>query len=165
MRRLLFIAAAFCLAAPAAPGHAQEIMKVRIMGSDLAMTVAHGAVKACRDKGYQTSAVVLDRAGDIVAAQRDTLAARQTLEIAQRKAGLVVLSGTDSGAIREARQDIRPELNHMQGIIVMDGGVQIRAAGSLVGAVGVSGAPSGALDAECANAGIDLIRDKLEFAD
>ena len=35
--------------------------------------------------------------------------------------------------------------------------------GSLVGAIGVSGAPGGDADAACAKAGIDAIREKLDF--
>ena len=164
----LALAAAMLTASALAPAPAQaegEIIKVRIMSSDLAATIAQGAVHTCREKGYQASAVVLDRAGNMIAAQRDTLASRHTLEIAERKAGLVVMSGTDSGDMRKNREDIRPELNQMQGIIVMDGGVQIRVAGSLVGAVGVSGAPGGDIDAECARGGIDKVRDILDFAD
>lgn len=169
MTRLHAALAAAVIAAPvlfAPPAQADgEIIKVRIMSSDLAAKIAQGAVHTCRDKGYQAAAVVLDRAGNMIAAQRDTLASRHTLEIAERKAGLVIMSGVDSGDMRKNRDDIRPELNQMQGIIVMDGGVQIRVAGSLVGAVGVSGAPGGDIDAECARGGIDTVRDILDFAD
>jgi uncharacterized protein GlcG (DUF336 family) len=160
------IAAAIALALQALSAYAAtDVIKVRIMGSDLAADVTRGAVHACRAKGYQVSAVVLDRAGDVIAAQRDTLAARHTLEIAERKAGTVVLAGVDSVQMVQNRQDIRPELNQMQGIIIMGGGVQIRAAGSLIGAVGVSGAPGGDIDEECAKAGLEKVADRLDFAD
>ncbi len=144
---------------------ANDVIKVRLMGSDLAADIARGAVHACREKGYQVSAAVLDRSGDILAAQRDTLASRHTLEIAERKAGTVVLSGVDSGQMLKNRGDIRPELNEMRGLIVMEGGLQIRAAGSLIGAIGVSGAPGGDIDAACAEAGLEAVRDRLDFAD
>ena len=39
----------------------------------------------------------------------------------------------------------------------------VEAAGSLVGAVGVSGAPGGAEDDACAKDGIEAIRDKLDM--
>ena len=39
----------------------------------------------------------------------------------------------------------------------------IEAAGSIVGAIGVSGAPSGDLDDACAKAGIAAIRDDIEL--
>jgi uncharacterized protein GlcG (DUF336 family) len=41
--------------------------------------------------------------------------------------------------------------------------VLIEAGGSLLGAVGVSGAPGGDADESCAKAGIEAIKDKLEF--
>jgi len=39
----------------------------------------------------------------------------------------------------------------------------IEAGGSLLGGIGISGAPGGERDDECAKAGIDAIRDKLDF--
>lgn len=106
--------------------------------------------------------MVLDRAGNVQAALRDALAARHTLEIAERKAGMAIMSGSDTGSFRDARGDIRPELNHMQGLIVMAGGLPVRAAGSLVGAVGVSGAPGGEKDAACAQAALSALEARLE---
>lgn len=144
---------------------AQEVIKVRLMTSDLAANIAQATVHHCRERGYQVSAVVLDRAGDVMAVQRDTLARRHTIEIAERKAGLTIMSGEASGALRDMRADIRAELNHMDGIIVMEGALPIEAAGSLIGAVGVSGAPGGDIDSECAAAGIATIQDALDFAD
>jgi uncharacterized protein GlcG (DUF336 family) len=41
--------------------------------------------------------------------------------------------------------------------------VNISAAGATVGAIGVSGAPTGDADEACAKAGIAAIRDDLEF--
>jgi len=165
MKKTIFatcLAGAFAFAPVAG---AEDIIKVRLMGSDLAADIARAAVHSCRDMGYQVAAVVLDRAGDTMASQRDTFARRHTLEIAARKAGLSIMSGVASGEMRDGRDDIRAELNHMQGIIVMEGGIPIRAAGSLVGAVGVSGAPGGDIDANCANAGIAAVQDRLDFAD
>ncbi|RVU38261.1 heme-binding protein [Hwanghaeella grinnelliae] len=159
---------AACLAGTVALGSsvaAEDIIKVRLMGSDLAADIARGAVQSCREMGYQVAAVVLDRAGDTMASQRDTFARRHTLEIAARKAGLSIMSGVASVEMRDSREDIRAELNHMDGIIVMEGGIPIRAAGSLVGAVGVSGAPGGDIDANCANAGIEAVQDRIDFAD
>jgi len=49
-------------------------------------------------------------------------------------------------------------------LIMSAGGVPIQVGGALVGAVGVSGAPSGETDEECAQAGIDAVLDDLEMA-
>jgi uncharacterized protein GlcG (DUF336 family) len=141
-----------------------DVLPVKQIGLELARDIAMGAIQACRQDGYTVSAVVLDRAGNVQAALRDSLAARHTLEIAERKAGMSIMSGIDSGEFRAARGDIRPELNHMAGLIVMDGAVPIRAAGSLIGAVGVSGAPGGEKDAACAAAAVKKMEERLEFA-
>jgi uncharacterized protein GlcG (DUF336 family) len=131
-----------------------DILPVKQIGLELARDIAMASVEACRKDGYSVSAVVIDRAGNLQVAMRDSLAARHTLEIAERKAGMAVMSGSDSGEFRAARGDIRPELNHINGLIVMDGALPIRAAGSLIGAVGVSGAPGGDKDRACAAAAL-----------
>ena len=141
-----------------------DVLPVKQISLELARDIAMDAVETCRTNGYTVSAVVLDRAGNVQAALRDTLAPRYTLEIAGRKAGMSVMSGIDSGEFRAARSDIRPELNHIDGLIVMEGGLPIRAAGSLIGAVGVSGAPGGDKDAACAAAALKKVEERLEFA-
>ena len=52
---------------------------------------------------------------------------------------------------------------HQPGAVIIGGGLTVEAAGSLLGAVGVSGAPAAAADEACAKAGIDAVRDKLDF--
>lgn len=156
----------FVLFAVAMPAFAAQpdVLPVKQISLELARDIATGAVEACRKNGYNVSAVVLDRAGNVQAALRDTLAARHTLEIAERKAGMSIMSGVDSGEFRAARGDIRSELNHIDGLIVMDGAQPIRAAGSLIGAIGVSGAPGGDKDAACAAAALKKVEERLEFA-
>jgi uncharacterized protein GlcG (DUF336 family) len=141
-----------------------DMLPVKQIGMELARDISSHAIEACRKQGYNVSAVVLDRAGNVQAALRDTLATRHTLEIAERKAGMAVMSGSDTGEFRDARADIRPELNHINGLIVMDGAVPIRAAGSLLGAIGVSGAPGGDKDKACAVAALKTVEERLEFA-
>lgn len=144
---------------------AGDIVPVKQIGLELANAIAMKSVEACRKSGYNVSAVVLDRNGSVQAALRDTLAAPYTLEIAERKAGMSIMSGIPSGEFRKARSDIRPELNHIEGLIVMEGAQPIRAAGSLIGAIGVSGAPGGDKDDVCAKAALKAVEERLEFAD
>ena len=49
------------------------------------------------------------------------------------------------------------------GITALGGGLMIEAGGSLLGAIGVSGAPGGKDDDDCASAGIAAICDDIEF--
>lgn len=159
----LFFAALFATSLPTIAAQ-PDVLPVKQISLELARDIAMASVEACRLNGYTVSAVVLDRAGNVQAALRDSLAARHTLEIAERKAGMAIMSGVDTGEFRAARGDIRPELNHIDGLIVMEGGLPVRAAGSLIGAVGVSGAPGGEKDAACAAAALKKLEERLEFS-
>ena len=143
---------------------AEDILSVRNIGMELARDIASETVLACRAQGYQVSAVVVDRNGIVRAALRDDLAARFTLQISEEKANMVIMSGIPSGEFRKSREDIRPELNHIDGLIVMEGGVPINAGGYRIGAVGVSGAPGGDKDEACALEGLKKLQERIEFA-
>jgi uncharacterized protein GlcG (DUF336 family) len=54
-------------------------------------------------------------------------------------------------------------MNHLDGIIVMEGALEIIAGGSRLGAIGVSGAPGGDIDQACAQKALDKYADRLEF--
>jgi len=144
--------------------YAKDVVVTKNIGMELARDIANEAVMVCRKAGYSVSAVVVDRYGLLRAALRDDTAARFTLEIAQRKANMTVMAWTDSGAFRDARRDIQQELNHIDGLIVMDGGVKITAAGYNIGAIGVSGAPGGEKDAACAKKALEKFNERIEFA-
>lgn len=143
---------------------AADVISSKNLGMELARDIASETIMACREDGFHISAVVVDRNGNLRAALRDDLASRFTLEIAERKANMTVMAWTDSGPFREAREDIRQELNHIDGLIVMEGGIKITAGGYNLGAVGVSGAPGGDKDAECAVKGLEKLAERLEFA-
>jgi len=145
--------------------HAGDSLDVKTIGLDLAHDLAFESIEACRKKGYQVSAVVVDRNGLIQAALRDDLASRFTLQIAEEKANSVILSGTDSGILRKNRNDIRLELNHIDGLIVMRGALPVEVAGSRIGAIGISGAPGGDIDEACAQQALDKLNERIEFAD
>ena len=150
----------------AAPGVlAGDVLGVKNIGMELARDLASEAVLACRESGYQVSAVVVDRNGIVRATLRDDLASRFTLQIAEDKANAVVMSGIPSGEFRANRADIRPEMNHVRGILMMVGGLPIEAAGSRIGAIGVSGAPGGERDEVCAQAALEKLAERIEFAD
>jgi len=143
---------------------AADTVMVKNIGMELGHDLVKQAVLECRKEGYQVSAVVVDRNGIMRAALRDDLAARFTLEIAQRKANTSIMSGIDSGDFLKSRQDIRPELNHVKGLLMVEGGVIISAGGYKIGALGVSGAPGGDKDAACAKKAIKKLEERIEFA-
>ena len=145
--------------------HANDSLMVKTITMELARDIADESIKACRKLGYQVSAVVVDRNGLVQVALRDDVATRFTLQIAEEKANSVIMSGINSGEFRQSRDDIRPELNHMEGIIIMQGALPIEIAGSMIAAVGVSGAPGGNIDERCAQQALDKLSERMEFAD
>ncbi len=153
---------ALCAAAGAS---AVDVVSTRNVGAELAMDIALKAVEACRKDGYQVSVVVVDRGANVVAVLRDAYATRFSTEIARRKANAVILAGVSSAEFAKNRADIRRDLNEIHDIIVMAGGLPIQAGGSLIGAVGVSGAPGGDKDEACARAALDAVAERLEFLD
>lgn len=159
------IASALLAMCTALPGRAGDLIEIRRMTMELAHEIARGAVLACRKRGWQVAAVVVDRTGVPQVLLRDVHANRFTSQIAEDKANAVILSGVTSAEFRRNREDIRQEMNHVRGILVLEGGVPVRAAGSLVGAVGVSGAPGGENDEACALEAVEAVQERLDFAD
>jgi uncharacterized protein GlcG (DUF336 family) len=144
---------------------AGDVIDVKLMTLELARDIAQGAIDACRKDGYQVSVVVADRSGRTQVVMRDVFANQYMTQLALGKANAVILSSTSSGDLRINRADIADELNLLDDLLVLDGGLPIQVAGSLIGAVGVSGAPGGDKDAACAQRGIDAVQERLDFAD
>jgi uncharacterized protein GlcG (DUF336 family) len=144
---------------------AKDLVDLKFMSMEMARDLAQGAVEACRDEGFQVSAVVVDRSATPQVVMRDLYAARFTLDIAEKKANAVILSGVSTREFLDNRPDLTPVLNHMEPLLVLQGGIPIRAAGSLVGALGVSGAPGGDIDERCALKALEKVSERLEFAD
>ena len=153
-----------CLAV-AALVQAEDVIPSRLMALDLARDIAQGAIDHCRKDGYQVSVVVTDRSGDALVVMRDVFVSKYMTQLAHGKANAVVLSNLSSAEVRVNMARIRDELNLLEGVLLMDGGLPIRVAGSLIGAVGVSGAPGGDKDEACAQQGIEAVQERLDFAD
>lgn len=156
------IVGTLCLAAALAS--AADVVKIERMSLELANEVAKRSVEACRAKGYWVSAVVVDRSANVQVVMRDTYAARFTMAIAEQKANAVIMSGTDSGPFVKNRSDIRNELNNIEGLIMMEGGLAVKSGDVMLGAVGVSGAPGGDKDAACAAEALKSLNERLAFA-
>jgi len=149
----------------ATPAVAADVVNFKTVSLELARDLAQAAVEACRANGYQVAAIVVSRNGDPQVMLRDSMAPRYTMQIAREKAEAVILSGVASSEFRRNRQDIRMEMNHVKGILVLEGGLPIRAGGSLLGAIGVSGAPGVEIDEAFAQAALNKLQERLEFAE
>lgn len=166
MRNLLLVSTLLtssCLTLFSLQTLASDVINVKNIGMELARDIATDAVKACREMGYQVSAVVVDRNGLTRAVLRDDLASRFTLQLAEEKANAAILGGVASSEVRKNRSEIRPELNHVNGILILEGGLPISTGGYRIGALGVSGAPGGDIDEKCAKKALDNFEERLEF--
>ncbi len=143
---------------------AGDVVKIERMSLELATEVAKRSVEACRAQGYWVSAVVVDRSANVQVVMRDTYASRFTMQIAEQKANAVIMSGTDSSTFVKNRADIRNELNNIDGLIMMSGALAVKSGDVMLGAVGVSGAPGGDLDAACAAKALKALEERLAFS-
>ena len=140
-----------------------DVLEEKNIGMELARDLATESILACREDGFSVSAVVVDKHGNQRVALRDDFASKFTLQIAEEKANATIMSGLKSGDFRAKRGDIRPELNHVDGVLMMIGGVPIISGGSRIGAIGVSGAPGGEKDEACVMKALEKFEDRLAF--
>jgi uncharacterized protein GlcG (DUF336 family) len=154
------------LIASICPVRAEEaLVAYKSLGPELALDLARAALASCRTRGYQVAVAVVDRFGVTQVMLRDRFAGPHTPSTAAGKAWTAAsfkTSTTELNAISHPGM-MQAGIRNLPGAVVIAGGLIVEAGGSLVGAVGVSGAPGGDADEACAKAGIDAIRDKLDF--
>ena len=154
-------AVSISLAASSALAEDAMVTQVKRMSLETATTIAQAAIAACREKGVQAGATVVDRDGIPQAALRDTIAPTITLPISKGKAYAAVMFNVPTSQLSERANT---PVGRTPGVVMSTGGLPIQVAGALIGGVGVSGAPSGETDAECAQAGIDAVMMDLELS-
>jgi uncharacterized protein GlcG (DUF336 family) len=163
------LAALAVLVAAAAPAHAdrhdrrsedQRAFSERQLPASAALAAAEEALERCRRDGLRVSVVLVDRAGLVKAAVKEDGAGPHTFDTARRKA---FTSATFRVSTTEfaRRAQTTPALATITDVIALGGGLPIVSGGEVIGAIGVGGAPSGAQDEACAQAGIDAIAGKL----
>jgi len=132
---------------------------------DVAVELAQAALADCRGRGYQVAVTVVDRFGLAQAVIRDRFAGPHTLATSQGKAWTAVSfrARTQDLDARITAGELSTGLRGIPGALVLGGGVPVESAGSIVGGIGISGAPDPAFDEACALAGIQAIADKLDF--
>ena len=159
----LVAASAFVLSVPLAA--AQATFTLRVLTPETALKAAQAALKKCRDSGYQATIAVVDRGGVLQVLLRDRFAGPHTVELARAKAYTAASFRSATTALAEATQPGRPQsgIRNRPDVAAVGGGLTIEAGGSLLGGIGVSGAPGGSEDERCAAAGIEAIREDIEL--
>jgi uncharacterized protein GlcG (DUF336 family) len=162
VRRVIVALALFGAGAPLA---ADATFSVKLLTPETALKAAQAALARCRASGYQVTVAITDRMGVVQVLLRDRFAGPHTPDMATAKAYTAASFRSNTTELAEATQPGRMQsgIRNRPGVAAVGGGVMIEAGGSLLGAIGVSGAPGAREDDACAAAGIAAIREDLEL--
>lgn len=132
---------------------------------EFALKAAQAALAKCRADGFQVSVAVVDRSGITQVLLRDRFAGPHTTDFAVNKAWTAVSFKTSTTELEKATRAGQPMsgIRNLPRFASVGGGMTIEGGGSLLGGIGVSGAPGGDADEACAKAGIKAISDDLEL--
>jgi len=161
------MAIALLLAATSAQsGLAQEpLVTHKVLSPETALDLARAALTSCRERGFEVAVAVVDRFGVPQVMLRDRFAGPHTPATAIGKAWTAVSFKTNTSDLIAPTQPGLPQagVRNLPNVTLLGGGLLIEAAGSIVGGVGVSGAPGGTEDDSCGRAGLEAVHERLEF--
>jgi uncharacterized protein GlcG (DUF336 family) len=164
MRTLKSVVSAIALAAAGAATAQDATFSLRLVTPDTALKAAQAALARCRADGFQVAVAVVDRMGVAQVMLRDRFAGPHTPDMAVAKGWTAVSFRTNTTEMASATAaGPMSGVRHRPGVAAVGGGLMIEAGGSILGAIGVSGAPLGKDDDACAAAGIAAIKDSLEL--
>jgi uncharacterized protein GlcG (DUF336 family) len=147
---------------------AETLPTAKQLSLSAAVEAALEAVAACERSGYHVTATVVDASGLIKSVAKGDLAPPHTIDSSRGKAFAAVSLGpnfnessTSAIVTRVANAPAFGPLQHLPGVFLVAGGVVIKSANDIVGAIGVGGAPGGDKDEVCAQAAVAKITDRL----
>jgi uncharacterized protein GlcG (DUF336 family) len=161
----MIVAATLALTIPPAVAGDDAFVVYKSLSPEVALEAAQAALKKCRDNGFQVAVAVVDRFGQPQVMLRDRYAGLPAPDTAVGKAytALSFRAATSELAKSIRSGQLDSGLARLPHVAMLAGGLMIEAGGTLLGGIGVSGAPGGDKDEECAKAGLDAIRDKIDF--
>lgn len=155
---------ALCAVFLASQAHAQGLLQTHRISADLANQAVAAVVAKCAGQGYAETAVLVDADGVPQAVLRGNGTGAHTLDSALAKAYTAASFKTGTTALVERSKTVPVLANlfKLPHLLLLGGGIVIKAGDEVVGAIGAAGAPGGDLDDACARAGLDKIRDQLK---
>jgi uncharacterized protein GlcG (DUF336 family) len=160
------VRAAAALLLAAAPAFADDsTFAVKSLTAETALRAGQAALAKCRAGGHQVAVAIVDRGGNTQVLLRDRYAGPHTVEVSTNKAWTALSFKTPTLELERLTRPGEPMsgLRAVARFTAIGGGIPIEAGGSLLGGIGVSGAPGGEADATCASAGIAAIAESLEL--
>src|ERR1700730_12384691 len=143
----------------------ESLVSYKSLAPGIALELAQAALANCQQRGYQVAIAVVDRFGVIQVVLRDRYAGPHTPATASGKAWTAATFRNSTSSLFAISQPgmMQAGIRNLPGAVIIGGGLVVESGGSLVGAIGVSGAPGGDADEACAEAGIKAIQGKLDF--
>jgi uncharacterized protein GlcG (DUF336 family) len=120
-------------------------------------------VAKARELGVSENVAILDDGGHLKAFSRMDGASMPTIEIAQKKAytALFGVSTKDFFNFIQGDPSLLAGIPTLARVAAYGGGFPIKVDGEVVGAIGVSGAPTVQNDIDCARAALALVSDEV----
>jgi uncharacterized protein GlcG (DUF336 family) len=143
----------------------QNLPVEKVLPQALAVEAAQGAMSACEQQGYRVSVAVVDRSGLVRALIRGDGAGPHTLDSSSRKAYTAVSlrhPTTELAQLVSETPMVAGLRDMNENILILGGGLPIKAGDEVIGGIGVGGAPGGDKDEACAQAGIGKINARLK---
>jgi len=136
-----------------------NVVKKHSISYELAQKMADAAVAKARELGVTENVAILDDGGNLKAFSRMDGAPIPTIEMAQNKAytALLGVSTQDFFNLIQGDPSLLAGIPTLGRMAAWGGGFPIKVNGELVGAIGVSGAPTVQNDVDCARAALVLV--------
>jgi uncharacterized protein GlcG (DUF336 family) len=140
-----------------------NLVKKHSISSDLAQKMVGAAVAKAREIGVTENVAILDDGGNLKAFSRMDGAPIPTIEMAQNKAytALLGVSTQDFFNFIKGDPSLLAGIPTLSRVAAWGGGFPIKVDGEVVGAIGVSGAPTVQNDVDCARAALALVSDAV----
>jgi len=141
-----------------------DVVKKHSISYDLAQKMANAAVAKARELGVTENVAILDDGGNLKAFSRMDGAPIPTIEMAQNKAytALLGVSTQDFFNFIQGDPSLLAGIPTLGRIAAWGGGFPIKVNGEVIGAIGVSGAPTVQNDVDCARAALALVTGEIQ---
>jgi uncharacterized protein GlcG (DUF336 family) len=143
-----------------------NVVKKQSISSELAQKMVNAAVAKARKLGVAENVAILDDGGNLKAFSRMDGTPIPTIEMAQNKAytALLGVSTQDFFNFIQGDPSLLAGIPTLARMAAWGGGFPIEVDGEIVGAVGVSGAPTVQNDVDCARAALAVVSDEVQVA-
>src|SRR6202158_4543960 len=140
-----------------------NVVKKLSISSELAQKMVEAAVAKARELGGSEDVAILDDGGNLKAFRRMDGAPILCIEIAQNKAytALFGVSTQELFNFIQGDPSLLAGLPTLGRVAAWGGGFPIKVDGEIVGAIGLSGAPTVQNDVDCASAALALVSDAV----